>query len=92
VVIALIVTPEGLPPSGVNRLRLFLRLGRWLRWTLFKDNLSFTGNVRVGDLLAKLQIELDIGDSLFQGFAFPTGLGARGVAMPSAAHPYPPEN
>ena len=61
-----------------DRLRLFLRLGRcllWLlrcwRWTLFKDNLSFPGNVRADDLLSKLlQIEFDIGDSLFQGFAF----------------------
>ena len=77
-VIALIVTPEGLPPPGLNRLRLFLRLGRWLRWlgrwlrwALFKDNLSFPGNVPIGDLLSKLlQIEFDIGDSLFQGFAF----------------------
>ena len=44
---------------------------RWLRWALFKDNLSFPGNVRVGDLLSKLlQIEFDIGDSLFQGFVF----------------------
>jgi hypothetical protein len=61
-----------------DRLRLFLRWGRcllWLlrfwRWTLFKDNLSFPGNVRADDLLSKLlQIEFDIGDSLFQGFAF----------------------
>ena len=61
-----------------DRLRFFLRLGRrllWLfrcwRWTLFKDNLSFPGNVRADDLLSKLlQIEFDIGDSLFQGFVF----------------------
>ena len=61
-----------------DRLRLFLRLGRcllWLlrcwRWTLFKDNLSVPGNVRADDLLSKLlQIEFDIGDSLFQGFVF----------------------
>ena len=44
---------------------------RWLRWALFKNNLSFPGNVRFGDLLSKLlQIEFDLGDSLFQGFAF----------------------
>jgi hypothetical protein len=44
---------------------------RWLRWTLLKDNLSFQGNVRVGDLLSKLlQIGFDIRDSLFQGFVF----------------------
>ena len=57
-----------------DRLRLFLRLGRcllWLlrcwRWTLFKDNLSFPGNVRADDLLSKLlQIEFDIRDSLFR--------------------------
>ena len=40
-----------------------------LRWALFKDNLSFPGNVRVGDLLSKLlQIEFDIGDSFVPGF------------------------
>jgi hypothetical protein len=57
-----------------DRLRFFLRLSRcllWLfrcwRWTLFKDNLSFPGNVGADDLLSKpLQIEFDIGDSLFQ--------------------------
>src|SRR5690348_16116331 len=52
-----------------DKLRLFLRLGRcllrlgrwflwlvrWLRWALFKDNLSFPGNIRVGDLLSKHQ-------------------------------------
>ena len=44
---------------------------RWLRWALFKDNFSFPRNVRVCDLLSKLlQIEFDIGDSLFQGFVF----------------------
>jgi hypothetical protein len=61
-----------------NRLLFFLRLGRrllWLlrcwRWTLFKDNLSFPGNVRAYNLLSKLlQIEFDIRDSLFQGFVF----------------------
>jgi hypothetical protein len=61
-----------------DRLRLFLRWGRclfWLlrfwRWTLFKDNLSFPGNVRADDLLSKLlQIQFDIGESLFQGFVF----------------------
>src|SRR5208282_5035704 len=37
----------------------------------FKDNLSFPGNVRVGDLLSELlQIEFDLSDSLFQGFVF----------------------
>ena len=42
-----------------------------LRWALFKDNLSFPGNIRVGDLLSKLlQIEFDLSDSLFQGFVF----------------------
>jgi len=42
-----------------------------LRWALFKDNLSFPGNVRVGDLLSELlQIEFDLSDSLFQGFVF----------------------
>ena len=59
--------------------QLFLRLGRclfwlvrWLRWALFsKDNLSFPGNVRFGDILTKLlQIEFYIGDSLLQGFVF----------------------
>jgi hypothetical protein len=74
VLIALIVTLKAYRRRS-DRLRLFLRLGRcllwlvrWLRWALFKDNLSFPGNVRVGDLLSKLlQIEFDIGDSLFQG-------------------------
>ena len=69
-------SPLKLTDAQSDRLRLFLRLGRcllwllrWLRWALFKDNLSFPGNVRVGDLLSKLlQIEFDIGDSLFQGF------------------------
>ena len=46
-------------------------LVRWLRWALFKNNLSFPGNVRVGDLLSELlQIEFDLSDSLFQGFVF----------------------
>src|SRR4029077_12029879 len=76
---ALIGSPrKALSPPGLNRLRLFSSVGRcllwlvsWLFWALFKDNLSFPGNVRVGDLLSKLlQIEFDIGDSLFQGFAF----------------------
>jgi hypothetical protein len=41
------------------------------RWTLFKDNLSFPGNVGADDLLSKLlQIEFDIRDSLFLGFVF----------------------
>jgi hypothetical protein len=68
-----------------HKLRLFLRLGRcllrlgrwllwlvrWLRWALFKNNLSFPGNIRIGDLLSKLlQIEFDLSDSLFQGFVF----------------------
>ena len=61
-----------------DRLWFFLRLGRcllWLlrcwRWTLFKDNLSFPGNVGADDLLSQLlQIEFDIRDSLFQGFVF----------------------
>jgi hypothetical protein len=61
-----------------DRLRFFLRLGRcllWLFrcgcWALFKDNLSFPGNVGADDLLSKLlQIQFDIRDSLFQGFVF----------------------
>src|SRR6266403_4121855 len=64
-----------------DRLRFFLRLDRcllcllrcwrWRRWTLFKDNLSFPGNVGADDLLSKLlQIGFDIRDSLFQGFVF----------------------
>ena len=51
--------------------RWSLWLVRWLRWALFKDNFRFPGNVCVCDLLSKLlQIEFDIGDSLFQGFVF----------------------
>ena len=35
------------------------------------QNLSFPGNVRADDLLSKLlQIQFDIGESLFQGFVF----------------------
>ena len=42
-----------------------------LRWDLFKDNLSFPGNIRLGDFLSQLlQIEFDLSDSLFQGFVF----------------------
>jgi hypothetical protein len=74
----LVVGGQAFMATLADNLHLFLRLGRWLfwlvrwlRWALFKDNLSFPGNVRVGDLLSKLlQIEFNIGDSLFQGFVF----------------------
>jgi hypothetical protein len=63
---------------GYGCFLFFLRLGRcllWLLrcwcWALFKDNLSFPGNVGADDLLSQiLQIEFDIRDSLFQGFVF----------------------
>jgi hypothetical protein len=34
------------------------------------QNLSFPGNVRADELLSNLQIQFDIGESLFQGFVF----------------------
>ena len=74
---------------------------RWLRWALFKNNLSFPGNIRIGDLLSKLlQIEFDLSDSLFQGFVFVwhifvsiwTGLlwkWIRSVRPGAGAYPFP---